>query len=41
MEGDFSQLGFFAVLGAINNDLICEGLDINSKQGDRERLLKS
>ena len=36
MEGDFSQLGFFAVLGAINNDLICEGLDINSKQGDRE-----
>ena len=36
VEGDFSQLGFFAVLGAINNDLICEGLDINSKQGDRE-----
>ena len=36
VEGDFSQLGFFAVLGAINNDLTCEGLDINSKQGDRE-----
>lgn len=36
VEGDFSQLGFFAVLGAINNDLICEGLEINSKQGDRE-----
>ena len=36
VEGDFSQLGFFAVLGAINNDLTCKGLNTKSKQGDKE-----
>lgn len=36
VEGDFSQLGFFAVLGALNNDITCVGLNTNSKQGDRE-----
>lgn len=36
VEGDFSQLGFFAVLGALNNSLICKGLNTKSKQGDKE-----
>lgn len=36
VEGDFSQLGFFAVLAAINNTLICKGLNIKSQQGDKE-----
>ena len=36
VEGDFSQLGFFAVLGAINNTLICKGLNTKSQQGDKE-----
>lgn len=36
VEGDFSQLGFFAVLGAINNSLTCKGLNTQSKQGDKE-----
>ncbi|MEJ6465702.1 3-phosphoshikimate 1-carboxyvinyltransferase [Fusobacterium ulcerans] len=35
IEGDFSQLGFFAVLGAVNNDLKCLGLNHDSKQGDK------
>lgn len=35
VEGDYSQLGFFAVLGAINNDLKCVGIRHNSVQGDR------
>lgn len=36
VEGDFSQLGFFAVLGTINNKIRCKGLKTNSLQGDRE-----
>lgn len=36
VEGDFSQLGFFAVLGALNNTITCRGVKIDSKQGDRE-----
>ena len=36
VEGDFSQLGFFAVLAAINNTLICKGLNTKSQQGDKE-----
>lgn len=36
VEGDYSQLGFFAVLGALNNDVVCKGLKLDSKQGDRE-----
>ena len=35
VEGDFSQLAFFAVLGALNNDLKCTGVKHNSKQGDK------
>lgn len=35
VEGDFSQLAFFAVLGALNNDLKCTGVNLNSKQGDK------
>lgn len=35
IEGDFSQLGFFAVLGAINNDIECLGLNHESNQGDK------
>lgn len=36
IEGDYSQLGFFAVLAAINNGLDCLGLSHNSKQGDKQ-----
>ncbi|MDY3059883.1 MAG: 3-phosphoshikimate 1-carboxyvinyltransferase [Fusobacterium sp.] len=35
VEGDFSQLAFFAVLGALNNNLKCTGVNLNSKQGDK------
>ena len=35
VEGDYSQFAFWAVLGAINNDLKCIGLNIDSHQGDR------
>ena len=35
VEGDFSQLAFFAVLGALNNNLKCIGVNFNSKQGDK------
>ena len=35
VEGDFSQLAFFAVLGALNNNLKCVGVNLNSKQGDK------
>lgn len=33
-EGDFSQAAFFAVLGAINNEVVIENLNLNSSQGD-------
>ena len=36
IEGDFSQLGFFAVLASINNDLKCTGLSHDSLQGDKK-----
>ncbi len=36
IEGDYSQLGFFACLGAINNDIDCVGLTHDSKQGDKQ-----
>jgi len=36
IEGDFSQLAFFAVLASINNDLLCTGLSHNSLQGDKK-----
>ncbi len=36
VEGDYSQLAFFAVAGAIGNkEIICSGLDRHSLQGDR------
>lgn len=35
VEGDYSQFGFFAVLGAVNNTITCTGLDVNSLQGDK------
>lgn len=38
VEGDFSQFGFFATLGAINNTIICDGLRHNSKQGDKQMV---
>lgn len=36
VEGDYSQIAFFAVLGCINNGLITTGMNTNSIQGDRE-----
>lgn len=38
IEGDYSQLGFFAVLASINNDLKCLGLRHDSNQGDKAIL---
>lgn len=38
VEGDYSQLAFFGVLAAINNDLEIHGVDPNSLQGDKEIL---
>ena len=35
VEGDYSQFAFYAVLGAINNDVTCIGLNKDSIQGDR------
>lgn len=35
LEKDYSQFAFYAVLGAINNDVTCKGLNKNSIQGDR------
>lgn len=35
VEADFSQFAFYAVLGALNNDLVCKGLNFNSCQGDK------
>ncbi len=34
VEGDFSQLAFFAVLGAINSEVALHGVDTRSLQGD-------
>ena len=38
VEGDFSQLAFFAVLGTLNNTLSCSNMDMSSKQGDKKIL---
>lgn len=38
IEGDYSQLAFFAVLAAINNDLTITGVHHNSRQGDKKIL---
>lgn len=36
IEGDYSQLAFFAVLAAIQNDLTISGVSHQSKQGDKQ-----
>lgn len=43
IEGDYSQLSFFAVLGAINNGMECIGVRKDSLQGDKKivDILKS
>ncbi len=38
VEGDFSQLAFFAVLGTLNHDIQCANMDISSQQGDKAIL---
>lgn len=42
VEGDYSQLAFFACLGALNHDLEVCGVHHNSRQGDKAimRILK-
>ncbi len=35
IEGDYSQLAFFACLAALNHDLRISGVDHHSRQGDR------
>ena len=41
--GDYSQMAFWAVLGTINNDIIIDGMEEESLQGDKEivNILKS
>lgn len=36
IEGDYSQCGFYAVLGALQGPLDCVGLRLDSKQGDKQ-----
>lgn len=36
VESDYSQLGFFAVLGALQGPLDCLGLNVDSLQGDKQ-----
>jgi len=38
IEGDYSSAAFFLAAGAINGDIEVKGLNINSKQGDKEIL---
>ena len=38
VEGDFSQLAFFAVLGTLNHDIQCSNMDLTSMQGDKAIL---
>ena len=38
VEGDYSQMAFYAVLAAVQNDLLCVGIDPESKQGDKAVL---
>lgn len=38
VEGDFSQAAFWLAAGLLGNDIVCEGLDINSLQGDKAIL---
>lgn len=36
VEGDFSQAAFFLAAGAIGSDIVCEGLNEDSIQGDKK-----
>ncbi|MFV0441250.1 MAG: 3-phosphoshikimate 1-carboxyvinyltransferase [Lachnospirales bacterium] len=36
VEGDYSQVAFFVLAGAIGRDIIVKGLNINSIQGDKD-----
>ncbi len=38
VEGDYSQMAFYAVLAAVQNDLYCKGISHQSKQGDQAIL---
>ena len=38
IEGDYSQAAFYLVAGALNNDVVLEGLNLNSLQGDKETI---
>lgn len=38
VEGDFSQMAFFGVLGCLNHDLSCSNMNIDSHQGDKAIL---
>ena len=38
VEGDFSQLAFFAVMGAAGRDILCTGMQPASQQGDKAIL---
>jgi len=35
VEGDYSQMAFFAVASALNGDIVCRGVPLVSKQPDR------
>ncbi len=36
VEGDYSQAAFFLCADALGNDVLCQDLDLNSLQGDKE-----
>lgn len=36
IEGDYSQAAFYLVAGALDNDIVLQGLNLNSLQGDKE-----
>ncbi|MEE0966319.1 MAG: 3-phosphoshikimate 1-carboxyvinyltransferase [Bacilli bacterium] len=38
IEGDYSQAAFYLVAGALNNDVVLEGLNLKSLQGDKEAI---
>lgn len=38
VEGDFSQAAFYMVAGALGNQVMMEGLNLDSKQGDKEAI---
>jgi len=38
IEGDFSQAAFWLVANALGSDVSCEGLNLNSLQGDKQIL---